>query len=725
MKFTINSLDGEARFVSLGSFTFEGLTEWEAGGGDWDYRIVDDSVVNGMQTYSIRLGGNGFNNINTEGATNLMIVPPNDIIVAISEGHYSINPVYIDRVYDEDSPAPADFDLGRYEYYYTINTRSSTDQSVKFDEFNLVGTNGWDSSIKHYKITALSQVLFRPSQNCFGVGTRLSFQGSGQSSIRIKADYTILNRFLGTYGEWALTANNQWSPRKGGVLNGTTMFSNEPWDYVSYSAETLVKAPFSAEEVADGNLPVLPEFNPKSGFYLVDLEYDGEPLVGILGVQKNAEGVITDASIWACARDFWSAKEAPPYSGPTSDVQGGNGTFTKNPGTGTLGAINSTIAAWGRNAAGFYGGYNMYSMDVYNLAPFTEFSKNVRNPALMTQYENLFVDPLSSIICCHAIPHLLAPQTSGTKRIVVNDSFYSNTAAPVFTNPITSSTDSQTGAIFEIDLPEYYGSFLDYTDTSVYLHLPYIGMVQLDTTACIGGHVSVEYSCDVVSGDVVAFVNTIDRSGSQENRYSYKGNCAYEIPMQTYRSVLVGLSPALMTAASGIISAGLGVGGIGAIGAIGGVRNYFQETSGGFPNFTDLKEMGSWASVSARGAVNEATRSGSLQRTVGGIESIMNGLGAAAHGGAGTLSSNGGAGNATAPVDTRCWILVVRPEQSNPQYYAAQNGYPSDIGGIVDDFAGLLATASVELNGLKATDDEKAEITELLSRGVYTSDPYI
>lgn len=93
----------------------------------------------------------------------------------------------------------------------------------------------------------------------------------------------------------------------------------------------------------------------------------------------------------------------------------------------------------------------------------------------------------------------------------------------------------------------------------------------------------------------------------------------------------------------------------------------------------------------------------------------------AAVSGAQTSSSNASGGNVSSPIDTQIWILITRPQWSNPELYERERAYPSDISGLIGDFQGFLAIASAELNGISCTDVERGEIMERLATGVYLS----
>lgn len=94
-----------------------------------------------------------------------------------------------------------------------------------------------------------------------------------------------------------------------------------------------------------------------------------------------------------------------------------------------------------------------------------------------------------------------------------------------------------------------------------------------------------------------------------------------------------------------------------------------------------------------------------------------------------TTSSTADSGSATAPIDTVCYVIIQRPMWSAPKEYGKQFGYPSDISGTInhsdteagDPFTNFLSVRSIELDNVSGTDEEKAEIEQLMMSGVYVS----
>lgn len=89
-----------------------------------------------------------------------------------------------------------------------------------------------------------------------------------------------------------------------------------------------------------------------------------------------------------------------------------------------------------------------------------------------------------------------------------------------------------------IEVPENWGSFLDYSHTQIELFLPFIGSVEIDTAEVMNGEIEVEYTIDFFTGMCVANVNcnkTVELpDGTTQPQYSqhaYQGNCAINVPL--------------------------------------------------------------------------------------------------------------------------------------------------------------------------------------------------
>ena len=164
------------------------------------------------------------------------------------------------------------------------------------------------------------------------------------------------------------------------------------------------------------------------------------------------------------------------------------------------------------------------------------------------QLLKLFNDPMQSIIGLHKI--FATPTISGTSTIHVGylDSGVSSKTVGA------QYTDIDCGTV---RILEQFGNVFDYTDTHVRLYLPFIGIVDLDTSDVMRGAVSVVYHVDVITGACLAEVR-ITRDGSGGTLYQYAGDAAVRYPISSgsYMGVVSGVLSAVGGVASAVMTGG-------------------------------------------------------------------------------------------------------------------------------------------------------------------------
>ena len=416
-----------------------------------------------------------------------------------------------------------------------------------------------------------------------------------------------------------------------------------------------------------------------------------------------------DPSFWgASVIEGEGGKGQWTKDGVNSHVQGGQGTFSapsNNRETTPEDAssyIDGIITRYTSNLDPLFGGYNQYVIDKNNWAPMTEMMGSLWDPNLIDSWNNAMMNPLTAIITCHFMPESLAPTANGTtKKIKVLDRNLSDTDANLYTTPITSHD------IGSVKIKSYCDGFPDFENTNIYIYLPYIGTYQLDTEAVMNGELFVKYTADSYTGDCLAWIWTKDMLGNSTFRYLFKGNCAK--PM--YLASVVGAGAQRI----GIIAnTAIDVGANALANKMMSKKlsNYWQEMQDEEGNYYFQRSD----------TVNP------LASIVTG-QAISSGVKAFAGAGAKVTQGNASTGTVSVPVDTQCYLIITRPQWSAPVEYAKQFGYPSDVGGTInqsdtlggDPFTNFLSVRSIKLEGLAATDEEKAEIEALMVAGVYVT----
>lgn len=225
---------------------------------------------------------------------------------------------------------------------------------------------------------------------------------------------------------------------------------------------------------------------------------------------------------------------------------------------------------------------------------------------------------------------------------------------------LTATTTQFVDCTYSFSLPEFYGSFMDYVGCEVILHLPFVGPVSIEPIYCVGGGITILYRCDVATGNITVFLICTNRSGRAECIRTASGNCAYGVPVTGHDD--------------------------------------------------GIAEM-----------LGSATKSAVSGATSGGVTGALVGLAGALEVPRHETSIIGNhSGSSAACTNLNLYAELVYTEQSNPQYYTALRGRPSDIGGTVGSFQGFTIFSDIHADAINgATDAEKREIEAALKRGVY------
>lgn len=187
---------------------------------------------------------------------------------------------------------------------------------------------------------------------------------------------------------------------------------------------------------------------------------------------------------------------------------------------------------------------------VYNptQAQLNSFGAWLWSANFVDQLLKLFNDPMQSIIGLHKI--FAAPQISGQNTIHVgylDSGVSSNTVGAQY-------TDINCGSV---KVGEQFGNAFDYTDTRVRAYLPFIGIVDLDTSDVMRGTVSIIYHVDVITGACLAEVK-VTRDGGGGTLYQYAGDAAVRYPISSgsYMGVVSGVLSAVGGIASAVMTGG-------------------------------------------------------------------------------------------------------------------------------------------------------------------------
>lgn len=236
------------------------------------------------------------------------------------------------------------------------------------------------------------------------------------------------------------------------------------------------------------------------------------------------------------------------------------------------------------------------------------------------------------------------------------------------------------------------GSALDYSPYSrLGIYLPFIGYQELDVDECRGSVLNLKYRIDVLTGCCVAIISI-----SGKTLYQFAGNCLTQIPI-TSRDM-----SGLLTSATQIITAGVGLGIAGAVASAG------AEVS--------AERMAAEEMTAAEGELASVQRAGRVSSAKGVLASSTAN---AAMGIKPTYKKTGAisASNSLLAVK-QPYLFLITPRQSLPERYQKYCGFPSNITGKLNTFSGYTVVEDIRLNGLVATSSEVEEIYKLLKTGV-------
>lgn len=234
-----------------------------------------------------------------------------------------------------------------------------------------------------------------------------------------------------------------------------------------------------------------------------------------------------------------------------------------------------------------------------------------------------------------------------------------------------------------IGVPEYFGNYLDYAPYSkCHIYLPFIGIVELNVDDIVGHGVNVTYKIDEYNGSCIAMI-TVAKSTTVNGdvvdysniMYQFSGNCAVELPLS-------GGSQAAIKAGM-IEAAAWGLGSV-----IGGVMS-------GSP----LGEIGANMAYGVASAVH----------------SVVSAKSSVQH--SGSFGSSYGAMGCKTP-----YIIVTRPKQIQVPNYNELYGYQAHKRVRVGDCTGYLRCREVHVISPTASDEEKAQIEQLMKTGVYVTE---
>lgn len=360
-------------------------------------------------------------------------------------------------------------------------------------------------------------------------------------------------------------------------------------------------------------------------------------------------------------------EETPPGAGADANAGWGSYDYASDEATGSALPSSGAIPV---SASGH--GHHLYRMTAAALQQLGDHlwgrgsvsDKVAAISDLWQRWQNYRFTPIAGIISCMRLPDALTP-VSTSSDVGVR---LAGTHVPI-DGTITGckwidSAPTKAEKVLDADINPEYGSWLDFEGVSITLLLPYCGRVDVSPSACVGGHIRVDYHCDPLNGNLAAKIWTTDRWGKTCLYQQATGNCAVQVPLTGQSD---GMIPMIGTQLSGAVS----------------------------------------------GAIAAATGN-----AAGVVSSAVNIAGAAAlerH----RLQTAGNYAGSTAYVSsTQAAILITYAHPTKSPHYDHVHGRPSDYGTDLGSYSGYTVLHDVDVDIPGATAQECSEIKRLLESGV-------
>lgn len=246
-------------------------------------------------------------------------------------------------------------------------------------------------------------------------------------------------------------------------------------------------------------------------------------------------------------------------------------------------------------------------------------------------------------------------KSNGAKNIKIG-----YTDSGVSSNVITDYIQEfDLGSVF---VPKYYNNFLDnnpYTKVSIYL--PFIGSCSLDSDIVVGSTIKITYRVELLTGNCVALLTVSNINGTYPV-YQFNGNMGMQFPLSSgsYASIYKNLISTGVSAVAAYASGGA---------------------------LTPLAIAS--AANTVVGSKSEVSKSGNVSGSAG-YCGVM-----------------------------KPYVLVERPVTDIPGSYATYNGVVTNMSLNVGSLHGYCVMESVDVSTVPCTENERAELTNLLLSGFF------
>lgn len=250
-----------------------------------------------------------------------------------------------------------------------------------------------------------------------------------------------------------------------------------------------------------------------------------------------------------------------------------------------------------------------------------------------------------------------------------------------------------------VHLKEIWGSAKDYSDCSVQIYLPYVGIKELDPDIVIGNTCTLVMYADIWTGDLLYLLHVSNASNAkkyfnaQSVPYRWSGNCGKRVPIGKVDNTnqILGLAATI-----GAIGAGIATMGVGAAGVVGG--------------------MG-LAGAGAAGAASAGMASGLTTMEIGAGITGAAAVKALRSEFKPSVQSSSGVQGASGQMDFQyAYIMVKRGVPKYPNGWRDYIGAPNYQMFQGNSLSGYVQFAEIHLTGMSdASEDERAALERLLT----------
>lgn len=269
--------------------------------------------------------------------------------------------------------------------------------------------------------------------------------------------------------------------------------------------------------------------------------------------------------------------------------------------------------------------------------------------------KKIWQDPLDGII---SLIQVYVTPTTGSNHNIILGYLDSGVPAPVVTSQFVTVDCGS------VEIKELKNNATDYAPfVSLHVYLPFIGVVELDVNEFMNGEMGIKYKVDVYTGTCIAEVSCTREADmpSGNKIYEFSGNCSQQIPLTA------GSATGLLSTILNGISAGLSIASGGSLGVVAGM---------------------SMAGHSLSHEMLHVSHSGNLSAN------------------AGILGNK------------KPFVILSRGQSYDANSYNTFYGFPANKTVYLNNCVGFTKVKAIKLK-TTATDDERQEILDLLTEGVF------